>query len=284
MRPWVVERLTRELGSWGGAPVFAYGLRTHRGRMATDRGAGGARRGHVSLPVEPGRAVFASLSRTVDDLAALADGDIVELAGRVRACPRGGLAQLERHLFEDAPTAGVLDGSIRFLEGAGRRATLELLAESVLDLVRDGLAPEQIAVVCPSLERSRAPLPYAILSLRLPPLFFFFFFFFLDRVRAGAALAPPLAWSNGTRRELFAFLRTPYGGSRPRRRRLPGGPAAGPGGAPRRPHRRGDDEAAHRGARCRCSSSSPPRRYRSPPPGPSCSRCSATRTGSARRP
>ena len=38
---------------------------------------------------------------------------------------------------------------MRFLEGAGRRATLELVAEAVLELVRDGIAPEEIAIVVP---------------------------------------------------------------------------------------------------------------------------------------
>ena len=37
---------------------------------------------HVSLPYEPGRAVYASLRRTVDDLARLAGGNVTELAPR----------------------------------------------------------------------------------------------------------------------------------------------------------------------------------------------------------
>ena len=35
---------------------------------------------HVSLPYEPGRAVYASLARTARDLAALAGDDIVPVA------------------------------------------------------------------------------------------------------------------------------------------------------------------------------------------------------------
>ena len=108
--------------------------------------------------------------------------------------------------------AGPLDGSIRFLEGAGRRATLELVAEAVLDLVRDGTAPEEIAIVCPALERVRASLETAFGALGIP-------FAVESRSRLGAtafgqALLSLLrfTWSNGTRRELFSFLRTPYSG------------------------------------------------------------------------
>ena len=88
------------------------------------------------------------------------------------------------------------------------------LAETVLDLVRDGTAPEQIAVVCPSLERSRASIETAFGSLGVPVAI-------EARPRLGAtafgqALLSLLrfSWSNGTRRDLFAFLRTPYGGLR----------------------------------------------------------------------
>ena len=47
---------------------------------------------------------------------------------------------------------------MRFLEGAGERGTLELVAQTVLELVREGTAPEEIAVVCPSVEALRASL------------------------------------------------------------------------------------------------------------------------------
>ena len=80
-----VERLTSELGSWNGAPVFAYGFEDLTGaewRLIEALAARGEV--HVSLPYEPGRAAFASLSRTVADLGALAGGDIVELARRLR--------------------------------------------------------------------------------------------------------------------------------------------------------------------------------------------------------
>ena len=208
-----VSRLTTDLGAWNGAPVFAYGFEDLTGaewRLLEALAARGEV--HVSLPYEPGRAVFASLERTSNDLASLASGAIVELPAGSRTYLPGGIARLERHLFEDTPSPVELDGSIRFLEGAGRRATLELLAETVLDLVREGLSPEQIAVVCPSVERSRASIETAFGTLGVP-------FAIEGRTRLGTtAFGQSLlsllrfAWSNGTRRDLFAFLRTPYGG------------------------------------------------------------------------
>ena len=213
LRRRAVERLTSELGSWNGAPVFAYGFEDLTGaewRLIEALAARGEV--HVSLPYEPGRAAFASLSRTVGDLSALANGDIVELAPGSAAYLPPALAHLERHLFDDTATPAPLDGSVRFLEGAGRRATLELVAETVLELVRDGLAPEEIGIVCPSLERSRASIETAFGALGVPvsvearPR--------LAATAFGQALLSLLrfAWGTGTRPQLFSFLRTPYAG------------------------------------------------------------------------
>src|SRR5689334_332641 len=77
------ERLLEELDAWHGEPVFAYGfedltaaewqlLEALAGRAEVD----------VSLPYEPGRAAFASLRRTAEDLAALAQGQTSELPPR----------------------------------------------------------------------------------------------------------------------------------------------------------------------------------------------------------
>lgn len=212
-----VERLTTDLGSWAGAPVLAYGFEDLTGaewRLIEALAARGDV--HVSLPYEPARAAFASLSRTASDLGALANGNIIELPAGSGAYLPPGLAHLERHLFDDGAAPVALDSSIRFLEGAGRRATLELVADAVLDLVRDGTAPEEIAIVCPSVERVRISIETAFGSLGVPlaiegrPR--------LEATAFGQALLSLLrfSWAGGTRRQLYAFLRTPYGGlSRP---------------------------------------------------------------------
>src|SRR6185312_9814898 len=122
----------------------------------------------VSLPYEPGRDAFASLSRTADDLSRLADGRIEELPPSQEARTPV-LAHLERALFGvEAAAPPELDGSLRFLEGAGIRGTLELVADEILTLVREGTAADAIAIVCPTLDRWRASLDTAFTTLGVP--------------------------------------------------------------------------------------------------------------------
>ena len=167
----------------------------------------------VSLPYEPGRDAFASLTRTADDLTRLADGRIEELPpsrerALARARPPRALA-LQRRGRAPGPE---LDGSLRFLEGAGIRGTLELVADEILALLRDGTPADEIAIVCPTLDRWRASLDTAFTTLGVP-------YALEGRLRLGQtpfgqALLSLLryAWLDGRRRELFAFLRSPYSG------------------------------------------------------------------------
>src|SRR5581483_1489864 len=123
------------------------------------------------------------------------------------------LAHLERALFEPRPPqAPPLDGSLRFLEGAGTRATLELVGDEVLALLRGGIPAEQVALVVPSLERWRAAVETVFASLEIP-------LAIEGRVRLAAtplghALLSLLrfAWADGGRSELYSFLRSPYSG------------------------------------------------------------------------
>ncbi|HEY7197820.1 MAG TPA: PD-(D/E)XK nuclease family protein [Gaiellaceae bacterium] len=202
-----------ELEAWDGTPVLAYGFEDLTGAQWTLLEALAGRADvTVSLPYEPGRAAFASLERTASDLAALADGRVEELPAQPWY-DAPALAHLERTIFTESDAEPPpLDGAVRFLEAAGPRAVLELVGEEVLSLLRDGVAAEEIAVVCPSVERVRAPLdtvfgelgiPYAIEGT-LP----------LGRSPLGRALLGLVrfAWLDGGRRELFAFLRSPYSG------------------------------------------------------------------------
>ena len=138
LRRRAIERLTGELDAWGDNPVLAHGFEDLTGAEWRLLEALSARTDvHVSIPYEPGRAVYASLRRTVEDLSALAGDDVVELPPRAEEFLPPGLAHLERALFTDTPAREPLDGSIRFLEGAGTRGTLELVAEEALALVSD---------------------------------------------------------------------------------------------------------------------------------------------------
>src|SRR5256885_5936536 len=165
------ERLAGELGAWAGRPVFAYGFEDLTGaQWALLEALAGRAEITVSLPYEPGRASFASLARTGAGLARLARPRIEELPPRPEVRPPA-LAHLERALFADAernPLTQELDGAVRFFEGAGRRGTLERLAEELLALIRGGTPPEEIALVCPRIERYRAPLETALGSLGVP--------------------------------------------------------------------------------------------------------------------
>jgi ATP-dependent helicase/nuclease subunit B len=213
-RRYAADRVAGELDAWDGRPVYAYGfedLTAAQWRLL--EALAGRADVTVSLPYEPGRAAFAALERTAADLARLADGKVEELPPRYADYARPALAHLERALFADvAPPAPPSDGAIRFLEAAGSRATLELVANEVLDLIRSGTTPEEILIVCPSLDRVRAPLETAFGTLGVP--------YTLDGVLRlpqapfGRALLSLLrfAWLGGGRRDLFGFVRSSYSG------------------------------------------------------------------------
>src|SRR3954468_10313983 len=212
-RRYAAERAAGDLGAWEPRPVFAYGFEDLTGAEWALLEALAARAEvTVSLPYEPGRDAFASLSRTADDLSRLAEGRIEELAASSDARSPV-LAHLERTLFAAEPApAPELDGSLRFLEGAGIRGTLELVADELLGLLRDGTPADEIAIVCPTLDRWRASLDTAFTTLGVP-------YALEGRLRLGQtpfgqALLSLLryAWLDGQRRELFAFLRSPYSG------------------------------------------------------------------------
>ena len=211
------ERLAGELGAWEGRPVFAYGFEDLTGaQWALLEALAGRAEVTVSLPYEPGRPAFASLERTAADLSELARPRIEELPPRPEVRPPA-LAHLERSLFSlagrDPNTRSVeIDGALRFFEGAGRRGTLERVAEELLALIRGGTPPEEIALVCPRVERYRAPLETALGSLRVPYAIESRIRF--DQTEFGRALLSLLRfdWQGGGRGLLYGFLRSPYSG------------------------------------------------------------------------
>jgi ATP-dependent helicase/DNAse subunit B len=202
-----------DLAGWEGSPVFVYGFEDLTGAQWTLLEAlAGRAEVTVSLPYEPGRPAFESLSRAAADLAALAGPAVEELSARPWSGSEA-LEHLERVLFEDreAPPAA-LDGAIRFLEAAGSRAALELAADELLALLRSGIPAEEIGIVAPSLEGVRASIEAAFGAFGVPfavegPVR-------LARTAFGRALLGALrfAWAGGSRADLFAFLSSPYSG------------------------------------------------------------------------
>src|SRR5919204_4740715 len=214
LRRRAAERVASELEAWGGQPVFAYGFEDLTGaEWALLQALAGRSEVTVSIPYEPGREAFTSLRRTMEDLTALADGRIEELPPAFEQVAEPALAHLERALFaEGVPAAPPLDGAIRFFEAAGTRGALELVGEELLALLRAGVAPEQIGIVCPSLERWQAPLETALATLGVP--FAFESYARLDKTPYGQGLLSLLrfAWLGGDRADLYGFLRSPYSG------------------------------------------------------------------------
>jgi len=213
MRRAAVERLRSDFTAWSGAPIFAYGFEDLTGaEWALVEALAGRTDVMVSVPYEPGRVAFAALGRTVEDLAALAGPAIEELPRSPVGTLPASLLRLERDLFADEVTPEPLDGSIRFLEGAGTRGTAELVAAELAGLLRGGTAPESVGVVCESVDRWRAPLEAALTQLDVP--------YALEHQRRlgetpfGRALLSFLRfeWLGGGRADLFAFLRSPFSG------------------------------------------------------------------------
>jgi ATP-dependent helicase/DNAse subunit B len=208
------ERIQTELDAWHGEPVFAYGFEDlTAAEWALLEALAGRAEVDVSLPYEPGRTAFASLQRTAEDLAALADGRTRELPPGSSGFAAPALAWLERNLFEPPRThAPPIAGAVGFLEGAGARGSLELVADELLDLLRDGVPAEDVALVVPTVERWRAPLETVFATAGIP--------YAIDgRVRkpsspfghAHLALLG-FAWAGAGLNELYAFLRSPYSG------------------------------------------------------------------------
>src|SRR5262245_6937477 len=210
LRRRAAERVANELDAWGGEPVFAYGFEDLTGaEWALLQALAGRADVTVSMPYEPSRPAFASLTRTMDDLTSLADGRIEELPPAFEQVAAPALVYLERTLFSEQPPADAppLDGALRFFEAAGARGVLELVGEELLSLIRAGTAPEEIGIVCSSVEHWQAPLETALGTLGVP--YAPESYVRLDKTSYGQALLSLLrfAWLGGGRAELYAFLR-----------------------------------------------------------------------------
>jgi ATP-dependent helicase/DNAse subunit B len=147
------DALRANPGGWGLTPVFVYGFDDFTEleldaieSLATRAGAEVT----VSLPYERGRAAFKALSTVFTRLADLADDHVEVEATDAFYVPgsRPALHHLERNLFEP-PGAGraPADGAVRLLAAGGERGEVELIAAEVLALLRDGVAPGDVAVV-----------------------------------------------------------------------------------------------------------------------------------------
>ncbi|MFN8222322.1 MAG: PD-(D/E)XK nuclease family protein [Gaiellales bacterium] len=211
LRRRALERLSGEFGSWAGNPVLAYGfedLTTAEWRLLEALAARSDV--HVSIPYEPGRPAYESLGRTVASLAGIANR-VDELGPRATEYLPSSLAHLERTLFDDdAPRTELDTTTVRFFEGAGLRSTVELIADDILQQVRAGTDPAEVALVVPGVDPYRATVRAVFAASGIPvsieaaeP---------LRATSLGRSLLALLrfAWANGERPQLYSHLRSPY--------------------------------------------------------------------------
>ena len=147
-----LDALRERPAAWGARPVLLYGFDDldplQLDAVETLAGRAGAEV-WVALPYEPGRAAFAGHAATVELLKPLAERHVVldDRSEHYAAPARRALHHLERRLFEGGGEPCPPNGAVRLLEAGGERAEAELVAAEVLELMREGVAPEDIAVL-----------------------------------------------------------------------------------------------------------------------------------------
>ena len=105
----------------------------------------------VSLPYEAGRAAFKAVADAAPGAARprrRRSASLPPLDDHYAAESRAALHHVERSLFEDEARArSTRGGAVEFHSAAGQRAEIELAGARVLDLLRAGIEPGDIAVV-----------------------------------------------------------------------------------------------------------------------------------------
>src|SRR3954469_23893406 len=143
---------------WGGRPVFLYGF-DELSRVQLDAVETLARDCDVcvALPYEPGRVAFAGRAATVELLRPLAAEHVAldDRSEHSAEASRAALHHLERNLFEPVGERRDPNGAVRLLEAGGERAEAELVGAEILELMREGVAPADIAVLVRGSEAAR---------------------------------------------------------------------------------------------------------------------------------
>src|SRR4051812_3489933 len=147
----VLDALRADPAGWGRRPVFVYGFdELTRAQLDAVETLGRLAEADVwvTLPYEPGRHALAGSAATVHELAPLAEVVALdERAEHYAAAARPALHHLERGLFEGGFETRPPNGAVRLLEAGGERAEAEIVGAEVLELMRDGVAAEDIAVL-----------------------------------------------------------------------------------------------------------------------------------------
>jgi len=147
-----LDMLRRRPALWARTPVLLYGF-DDLTRLQLDAietlGRVVDAEVTVSLAYEPGRTAFAGRAGSFHALAPLASEHRQVQARAEHYAPRAraALSHLERSLFEPDATRGQAGAAVRLLEGGGERAEIELVASEIGGLLRQGMAPVEIAVL-----------------------------------------------------------------------------------------------------------------------------------------
>jgi ATP-dependent helicase/DNAse subunit B len=148
-----LDALRTAPAAWGRTPVFVYGFDDFNG-LQLDAVETLARHCDVdvtiSLPYERGRLAFRAVSGVHQELLAIG-GEELELPpvdDHYADESRPVLHHVERRLFEDGTGEAVDPGrAVSFHSSGGERAEVELAAARVLELLRAGVTPGDVAVV-----------------------------------------------------------------------------------------------------------------------------------------
>lgn len=206
-------RGTRE--AWGRTPVFVYGFDDFNGLQldALDTLANWAGVDvTVSLPFEPGRRAFKAVATLHQELLALGaeEQELAPVDDHYAPESRATLHHVERLLFEDEPPSSVDPGqAISFHSAGGERAEVELAAARVLQLLRGGVEPGEVAVVFREPGRYSSLLEQVFGAYGIP--------YSIDRklpfghtgLGRGLVALIRSATAQGTADDLLAYLRTP---------------------------------------------------------------------------
>jgi ATP-dependent helicase/DNAse subunit B len=201
--------------AWGRTPVFVYGFDDFDGlqldalRILTDRCNADVT---VSLPYERGRLAFKAVSSAHQELLAMGaeELELLPLDDHYAEESRSALHHVERQLFEDEPPARVDPGTaVSFHSAGGERAEVELAAARVLQLLRDGVTPGDVAVVFRDPSRYSSLLEQVFGAYGIP--------YSIDRtlpfghtgLGRGLLALVRASGPGGTAEDLLAYLRTP---------------------------------------------------------------------------
>ena len=207
-----LDALRAAPASWGDRPVLFYGfddltaaeldaVETLVRRTAAEV--------VLALPHEAGRAAFAGTAGVVQTLLPLADEhlELPDRADHYAPAARPALHHLERGLFEPATERVAPNGAVRLLEAGGERAEAELVGAEVLELMREGVEPEDIAVLVRG--PSHALFDHVLTGYGVPVAAAGRLPLARTRLGAGVLAFARAALGGGTARDLLAWLRTP---------------------------------------------------------------------------